>query len=87
MWISSSAKVIRGDDRVYLSAREIVLLSYLLQHQGRIVSKEEIMKKVFGFWAYANTNIVEVYINHPRNKLNCGSKKPPFIPFAGKVTC
>ncbi len=72
----SKREVVRGGEKVYLSAREFLLLTHLLQHKDNVVSKEEIMEKVFGFSAYANTNIVEVYINHLRNKLNCGSRKP-----------
>ncbi len=76
--------VMRGNEPVYLSSREFTLLAYLLQHQDRIISKEEIMEKVFGFSAFANTNIVEVYINHLRKKLDCGTQKQLIHTIRGK---
>lgn len=69
-------EVRRGEEPIYLSAREFELLTYLMKNVGKVVSKTAITQEVWGFSFLTNTNLVEVYINHLRKKLNCGSKKP-----------
>ncbi|MFQ5709333.1 MAG: response regulator [bacterium] len=69
-------EVMRGDTKIFLSAREYSLLEYLLRNAGKVVTKTEISEHVWGVLFETNTNVVEVYINHLRNKIDCGSKRP-----------
>ena len=54
---------------VQLSAREFEILRFLFQSTDRILSKELIIEKVWGFEAPASENSVEVYVGFLRKKL------------------
>lgn len=56
-----------GGRRVRLSQRELNLMSLFLQRPGQIVSKEELIRQVWG--GYTEENSVEVYISFLRKKL------------------
>jgi DNA-binding response OmpR family regulator len=60
----------RGDVEIDLTAREIALLEFLLRNQGDVVSKREILNHVWDYDFEGDSNIVEVYIRHLRNKLD-----------------
>ena len=58
-----------GDRRVRLSAREFDVMRFLFQSQGRNLSKEAILARVWGFESNAVENHVEVYVGFLRKKL------------------
>ena len=58
-----------GDRSVRLSAREFDVMRFLLQAQDRIVSKEMILARVWGYDSNAVENHVEVYVGFLRKKL------------------
>lgn len=66
----ASRQVWRGEVEVELTARELSLLEFLLRHAGRVVSKREILEHVWDFDFEGDSNIVEVYVRHLRNKLD-----------------
>lgn len=62
-------------ESVKLSAREISLLEMLLSGEGRIINKEQIFEKLWGYDSNADYNSTEVYISFLRKKLKyIGSK-------------
>ncbi|MGH2688587.1 MAG: response regulator transcription factor [Actinomycetota bacterium] len=63
-------RVFRGEVEVDLTAREMALLEYLMRHDGRVVSKREILDDVWDYDFEGDPNIVEVYVRHLRNKLD-----------------
>lgn len=65
----SSAMLICGEDSVRLSAKEFDVMRYLFQARGKILSKEMILTKVWGYNSNAVENHVEVYIGFLRKKL------------------
>jgi len=65
----SAAMLICGDNKIQLSAREFDIMRYLFQAGGRIISKEAILTKVWGYDSEAVENHVEVYISFLRKKL------------------
>lgn len=70
-------EVKRGKKSIPLSKREFALLEYLMRHQGKIVSKDEIISHVWSYDAEILPNTVEVYIGYLRQKVdkNAGNKK------------
>ncbi|MGM9588755.1 MAG: response regulator transcription factor [Faecousia sp.] len=58
-----------GENAVRLSAKEFDVMRFLLQAQNRIVSKEMILAKVWGYDSNAVENHVEVYVGFLRKKL------------------
>ena len=65
----SSSQLICGEKSVRLSAREFDVMRLLLQNGSRIVSKETILARVWGYDSNAVENHVEVYVGFLRKKL------------------
>jgi two-component system, OmpR family, copper resistance phosphate regulon response regulator CusR len=55
-----------------LTPREFELMVYFIKNQGRIIPKIEILKSVWDLDIEINTNVVEVYVNYLRNKIDKG---------------
>jgi DNA-binding response OmpR family regulator len=55
---------------VVLTSRERSLLELLLRRAGRVVSKDEALRQVWGYDFEGDPNIVEVYVGHLRRKLD-----------------
>jgi two-component system OmpR family response regulator len=60
----------RGDAEVELTPRELALVEFLLHRRGEVVSKREILEHVWDYDFEGDSNIVEVYVWHLRNKLD-----------------
>ncbi|MEM1254010.1 MAG: response regulator transcription factor [Cyanobacteria bacterium P01_H01_bin.21] len=61
-----------GDRIVELSAREFVLAEVLLRHPMQVMSKEQLLNRVWGYDYDPGSNIIEVYIRHLRKKFGSG---------------
>jgi two-component system copper resistance phosphate regulon response regulator CusR len=69
--VSLDAKTVhRAGNKINLTAREFNLLVYLIRNQGRVVSKVEIAEQVWDIGFDTGTNIIEVYVNYLRKKLD-----------------
>ena len=62
----------RGGTLINLTAREFELLEFFLRNPGKVLSKIEIAEKVWDVDFDTGTNIVEVYVNYLRNKVDKG---------------
>ncbi|GAB4018934.1 response regulator transcription factor [Spirosoma koreense] len=60
----------RASRRISLTAREFQLLEFLVENAGRVVTKAQILEKVWDSNKACNTNKVEVYINFLRKKID-----------------
>ena len=65
----ASCTLVCGARSVRLSAREFDVMRYLMQSRDRVLSKEQILTRVWGFESNAVENHVEVYIGFLRKKL------------------
>jgi two-component system OmpR family response regulator len=54
---------------VELTALEFRLVSYLLHHRGKVVSKTELSEHIYGYDEDRDSNTIEVLINRLRKKL------------------
>ncbi len=61
-----------GDKEVELSARELALAEVLIRHQGRVLSREQLLSLVWGYDFDPGSNIVDVYVGYLRKKLGTG---------------
>lgn len=66
----SSSTLICGENSIRLSAKEFEIMRFLLQAGEKILSKEKILVKVWGYDSDAVDNHVEVYIGFLRKKLS-----------------
>ncbi|MFC4768262.1 winged helix-turn-helix domain-containing protein [Effusibacillus consociatus] len=69
---------IRGD-RIDLTPREFELLHYLAKNMGRVLSRDHLLDKVWGYEFAGDTRIVDVHISHLRDKLEKEPKNPEYI--------
>lgn len=60
----------RGEKNIELTAKEFALLEYLMRNKGRVVSRVDISEKVWDLNFDTGTNVVEVYINILRKKID-----------------
>lgn len=65
----------RGERRLELTPKEFSLLEYLMRNQGRAVSRAMIIEHVWNFSFDTMTNVVDVYINYLRKKVDDGAEK------------
>jgi DNA-binding response OmpR family regulator len=63
-------EVSRGGVSINLTAKEFQLLEYLLRNKNRVVSRADIAVNVWDIDFDTNTNIIDVYINYVRNKVD-----------------
>lgn len=61
---------IRGDKLIRLSAKEFSLLEYFMRNTGRVIPRAELAEKIWDITFETGTNVVEVYINMLRNKID-----------------
>ena len=66
---SSSARVTMHGNPVNLTAQEYRALQYLMQNEGKVVSKAELSEHIYEQVIERDSNVIEVLINHLRNKL------------------
>lgn len=60
----------RGGEEIGLTKREFDLLTTLVENAKRVMTREELLDKVWGFEAAVDTNVVDVYIRYLRNKID-----------------
>ena len=65
----------RGERRTELTPKEFALLEYLMRNAGRTVSRAMIIEHVWNFSFDTMTNVVDVYINYLRKKVDGGTER------------
>ncbi len=60
----------RGSKRIELTAKEFGLLEYLMRNRGRVVSRMDIAEKVWDVHVDTGTNVIDVYVNFLRKKID-----------------
>jgi DNA-binding response OmpR family regulator len=65
-----SKSVRRGVIPIELTAKEFSLLEYLIRNKGKVVSKADIAEKIWNIKFDTGTNVIEVYVNFLRKKID-----------------
>lgn len=68
-------RVTQNDKEVELSPREYKLLLYLIENKNKVLSRTQILERVWGIQYETNTNVVDVYVSYLRNKLDEKTRK------------
>ena len=71
--------VMRRGRRIPLSAREFELLRYLIAHRNEIVSREQLLRDVWGYHEASITRTVDNYVAKLRNQLEAKPHEPRYI--------
>jgi len=72
-----SHEVARGGEIIGLTATEFELLRYLMRNPRRVLSKAQILDRVWNYDFGGQANVVELYISYLRKKVDAG--RPPMI--------
>lgn len=75
----TSHKVTRDGVDVHLSPTEFGLLRYLMEHPGRVFSREQLLDAVWGHDIYVELRTVDVHIRRLRKALNYDGKQPDLV--------
>jgi DNA-binding response OmpR family regulator len=67
---TAAKKVTRAGREITLTWREFKLLEYLIRNKGRVLSRIQLMENVWEVDFDLGTNVVEVYVNYLRNKID-----------------
>jgi DNA-binding response OmpR family regulator len=65
----ASRSVLVSGDPVNFTAKEYDLLEYMVTNAGRVISRDEILEKVWGGQHETDSNVIEVFVCHLRNKI------------------
>ncbi|WP_138989805.1 response regulator transcription factor [Larkinella sp. C7] len=65
-----SKTVKRGTQKIILTARELALLEFFMKNQNKALSRNEITEKVWDVNFDTGTNVVDVYVNYLRKKID-----------------
>lgn len=68
--------VLRQGETIPLTNREYALLEFLLQRRGQAVSRRTLLERVWHRSAGVETNVVDVYVNYLRRKIEGGTGTP-----------
>ena len=72
-------EVRRNGELVRLSTTEFELLSYLIRNRGHVLTREQILRAVWGYEYDPGTNVVDVYVGYLRRKLRKGAAPAPIV--------
>lgn len=72
-----SREVRRGDELIELTATEFELLRFLMRNPRRVLSKAQILDRVWHYDFGGQVNVVELYVSYLRKKIDVG--RPPMI--------
>ena len=70
-----SHKVTRSGEEIILTSKEYALLEYLMRNAGSVITRTMIGEHVWDMNFDTDTNIIDVYINYLRRKIDEGFKK------------
>ena len=70
--------VFRGHEKIDLTTKEFALLDYFMRNVGRVLTRTMIAEHVWDYDFDPMTNVIDVYVNYLRNKIDAG-REPKLI--------
>ena len=64
--------VSRGEKKIELTPREFTLLDYFMRNPGRVLTRTMIANRVWDYTFDSTTNVIDVYVNYLRKKIDTG---------------
>lgn len=75
----SRREVLVGEEKVDLTLKEFELLEILVKNKGKILTRETLLDKIWGYEFIGETRTVDVHIRYLRKKIEEDDKNPKFI--------
>ena len=69
-------QVTRGGRLIELTSKEFSLLEFMLRHKGQVVTRTMLSEHVWDIHFDSMTNVIDVYVNYLRNKIDKGFPSP-----------
>jgi DNA-binding response OmpR family regulator len=63
-------EAIRGSKRIELTAKEFALLEVLMRHPGQVLTRSQLLDRVWSYDVLTESNVVDIYIYYLRNKID-----------------
>ncbi len=63
-------EAIRGGQRIELTTREFALLEVLMRHPGQVLTRSQLLDRVWSYDVLTESNVVDIYIHYLRNKID-----------------
>ena len=70
----ASRTVTRGGRKIDLTGKEFALLEYFLRNAGRVLTRTQIAEHVWDYGFDTETNVIDVYVNYLRKKIDSGGE-------------
>ena len=71
----NSRTVLRNDKEINLTNKEYELLMILIDNKDKVVTRDELLEKIWGYEYEPETNVTDVYVRYLRSKLNNENKE------------
>jgi DNA-binding response OmpR family regulator len=68
-FIESELRVIRANKSIVLTKSEFQILTYIINHAGKIVSREDLMKEIMGYSNFLYDRTIDTHIKNIRHKV------------------
>lgn len=72
-------EVIRRNERIDLTLKEFELLEILIKNRGRVMTRDFLLDKIWGYEYVGETRTVDVHVRHLRQKIEEDDKNPIYI--------
>ena len=72
-------EVLKGDEKIDLTFKEFELLRLLLENKGKVLSRNYLLDKIWGYEYYGETRTVDVHIRYLRKKIEGNSEDEKYI--------
>lgn len=72
---TQSHKAFRNETEIFLTPKEYSILEYLIRNKNHVISRVKLSEHVYDYHFDSDTNVIDVYINKLRNKIDKGFDK------------
>lgn len=72
-------EIIKANEKLDLTLKEFELLEVLIKNKGRVMTRDFLLDKIWGYEYIGETRTVDVHIRHLRQKIEDDDKKPKYI--------
>jgi two-component system alkaline phosphatase synthesis response regulator PhoP len=72
-------EVIKADNKLDLTLKEFELLRLLVTNKGRVLTRDFLLDKIWGYEYYGETRTVDVHVRHLRQKIEDNDSSPIYI--------
>ena len=77
--LADQREVYLNDQLIELTPKEFELLLFLCKHEGKVLSRQQLLHGVWDYHFLGDTRIVDVHISHLRDKIERNARSPEYI--------